>query len=370
MKIKQTIKKIVKRNKYLKALALTLIRTYTLFLKYESKGLSLKTKLHIMKKYFIQEIKGLPRIIAFEPISTCPLNCEFCMLRDLRTFEKRRKVRMSFKEFKRIIDDTASFCTNIEFSGGEPILNNDIFKMLKYCHEKNITTVLATNAQLLNKEKIKQLLQSPPNHVLLALESPDRKTYEKIRHLGNFERLNKNIHELISQKKKTGQFYPLITLQMVLTKVNQYQEKYYHQIVSDLGADFSSVKAFGIWPEGSPEYFEKMEKEYIVDKKDNPISRHYLDNKGKVVYKKLKKGDCPLTQTAYIGSGGEVYPCWYILAQKFSPGNAVDNNFIDIWNSKTYKNFRKKMVEGAAYPGLCEKCIGLESRAVVKRVKK
>jgi len=370
MKIKQTIKKIVKRNKYLKSLALTLIRTYTLFLKYESKGLPLKTKFHIMKKYFIQEIKGLPRDMAIEIISTCPLNCAFCIIRDIKTFEKRRKIKMSLKEFKKFIDDIAFFCTDLQFSGGEPILHEDVFEMFRYCREKNILALLATNAQLLNKEKIKLLLENPPHSILLAFESPDKKTYEKIRRFGNFEKLQKNIYELISQKRKTGQFYPIITLQMVLTKVNQYQEKYYHQVVSDIGANFSAIKALGVWPEGNSEYVEKLEREYIIDKKLHPISRHGLDKNGKIIYRERKKGECPLTQTAWIGSGGEVYPCWYIAAQKFSPGNAIDKNFVDIWNSKIYKNFRKKMWEGVAYPGLCKKCIGITACATVKRVKK
>jgi len=368
--MKRKIKRIIKRNKFIYNLVVPLWMSFQLFVNYKYKKVPLSGKLRMIKKYFVQVYKGLPRILAFEPVSTCPLNCEFCILKSLRTFEKRKKVRMSFEEFKKIIDDISFFCTEAHFSGGEPILNNDIFKMFRYCREKDIFTLMATNAQLLDEEKIKSLLKDPPNIILLSFESPDKEVYEKIRKQGKFERLEKNIRDLISEKKKTGQFYPLIILQMVLTKVNQYQEKDYHSTVSAMGADFSSIKALGVWPEGDKEYVRKMEQEYIIDEREHPISRHRLDENGKLIPKKPRLGECPTRYTAYIGSGGEIYPCWYIVAQDFSPGNAVEQNFVNVWNGKTYKNFRKKMFDGTAYPSLCDKCIGINTKGIERRVKK
>lgn len=362
------IKKIVRRIRPLRALGMCVRKIYSLFLSYEFKGKNLRYKLRLSKKYVIQMIKGLPVEIGIEPISTCPLNCEFCILRKLRTFEKRRKVRMSFDEFKKIVDDISFFCTDVQFSGGEPILNADIFKMFQYCRKNYINSWLATNAQMLDKEKISALLDNPPDVVELAFESPDKETYEKIRRHGNFERLNENIFELIRQKKERKQFYPVIMLQMVLTKVNRYQEKYYHQIVSDMGADFSSIKALGVWPEGDKEYIEKLEKEYIIDKREHPISRHYLDKNGKLIYAKVKKGDCAMLYRSYIGSGGEVFYCWYVFNKSIPVGNAIDMNFVDIWNGNDYKRIRERMFKADAPHGLCVKCIGVDTRQDIKKI--
>lgn len=367
--IKSEIKKIIRRCRPVRSFALCARKIYSLFFAYEFKGKNLGYKIRLSKKYIIQMVKGFPVEIGIEPISTCPLNCEFCILRKLRTFERRRNVRMSFDEFKKIIDDISFFCTDLQFSGGEPILNVDIFKMFEYCRKNYINSWLATNAQMLDKRKISLLLDNPPDVIELAFESPDKKTYEKIRRNGNFERLDENISELIRQKEERKQFYPVIILQMVLTKVNRYQEKYFHQVVSDMGADFSSIKALGVWPEGDMQYVEKLEKEYIIDKREHPISRHYLDKNGKLIYEKIKKGDCAMLYRSYIGSGGEVFYCWYVFNKSIPIGNAINDNFINIWNSDDYKKIKEKMFRVNAPHGLCGKCIGVDTRQVIRRVK-
>ena len=52
---------------------------------------------------------------------------------------------MTFNVFRKIIDDIVWFTRDIQFSGGEPLPNLNIFEMFKYYREKNIYTLLATN---------------------------------------------------------------------------------------------------------------------------------------------------------------------------------------------------------------------------------
>jgi len=324
-------------------------------------GRNIYEKIDIAKKKFIQRKYGLPSIIAFEPISRCILDCEFCMIRDLQTWKYRRKTIMDFEEFRKIINDIAYFTTDIQFSGGEPLLNRDIFKMFSYCREKNIYTLLATNAQLLgNGNNLQDILANPPDNIVIAYESVDKETYETIRRRGKHDVLVNNIKMLIEEKKKSGQKYPIILLRMVLTKKNMHQVDLFWKSVKALGADYGAVKAVGVWPEGTPEYDRKMAEEYVVPKSEHPISRHEIDGNGNIVCFR-KPGQCPAIKHAYIGSGGEVIPCWYILTQMPTFGNAIDDNFVDIWNSREYTEYRNKMLNDWAHP-LCKKCpgVGLE----------
>lgn len=164
-------------------------------------------------------IYELPTVIAFEPISRCFLEYEFCILKELKTYEVRKKFKMDFSEFKKIIDDVSYFTTDIQFSGGEPLLNNkDIFDMIKYAEEKQINTLFVSNAQLLTDENIEKLLDAQPSKMLLAYEAPDKKVYEKIRQKGNFEILKRNIINLIKEKNEKGYKKPIIISQMVVIK--------------------------------------------------------------------------------------------------------------------------------------------------------
>jgi radical SAM protein with 4Fe4S-binding SPASM domain len=318
-------------------------------------GLSLRRRLGILKKKLIQKMYGYPTIVAFEPISRCILDCEFCMLKTLETYAHRRKTTMDFDEFKKIIDDIAFFTTNLQFSGGEPLLNKDIFRMFRYAREKNIHTMLFSNAQLIGyKDNLQRLLDDPPDGVLLAYESIDKETYETIRKKGKHDVLVNNIRMLIEEKKKRKQRFPVVTLQMVLTKKNLHQIDLFWKSARAFGADYGSVKALGVWPEGTPEYEKKMIEEYIVSKDESPISRNEFDENGNMIYPR-RPGQCPAAEITYIGSGGEILPCWYILAKMEPVGNAVDENLAEVWRGEKYTALRYKMLNDWAHP-LCHKC--------------
>lgn len=318
-----------------------------------------KNKMELIKKVIKQEIEGLPRSICIEISSVCPLDCPFCIIKELKTYKKRRKSHMNYKEYKSIINQISSFCTYIELSGGEPLTNKDIFKMLKYSNKKQIPVLMATNCILLDEKACKKLLDNPPFELLVSFESPDKDTYEMIRKNAKYDVFMENIKRLIKEKKKRKQYYPRITLQMVLTKKNEYQQKYYKHVVKELGADYARIKPIGVWAEGSEEYHKNMEKEYVIDKKDNPISRNNLVD-GKILYRTRKPGECTTYRMCMIGSGGEIIPCYYVIAQDYSPGNVHDEEFLKIWEKPVYKAFRYQMFNGNAYGKLCDRCLGFE----------
>jgi len=354
MSLEEKLRRLVKRIPLVRNVAKDIYNV--MGNKYE--GRSLREKYDLLKRKKIQEEYGYPRIIAFEPISKCILNCEFCILRELETWKHRRKTSMSFEEFKKIIDDIYFFTTDIQFSGGEPLINKDIFKMFAYARERNIYTLLATNGQLLShRNNLENIIKYPPDRVLLSYEALDKSTYETIRVKGNYEVLLRNIKNLIKSKKESGNIYPLIILQMVLTKKNMHMEEGFWKVVKKLGADYGSIKALGIWPEGDTKYDKKMVEEYIIPHSEHPISRHEIDNDGNIVFFR-KPGECPAVKHACIGSGGEVIPCWYIIAKTEIMGNATDNKFPDIWNSEKYERYRDKMINDWANP-LCHRCIGV-----------
>jgi radical SAM protein with 4Fe4S-binding SPASM domain len=314
----------------------------------------IRSRLTILKKLFITKKYRLPTVVAIEPISACNLDCDFCMIRELKTYKYRRKTKMTFDEFKKIVDDISYFCTDIQYSGGEPLTNDDIFDMIKYARHNQIRTCLATNGILLNENNVKKLLDAMPTEVLLSYEALDKDTYEGMRKRGEYEKLEANIKRLIARKKERGQKYPKITLQMVLTKKNVKDENEFWKAAESLGADAAAIKPLGIWPEGSEAYDRKMIDEYLLP--DHKISRHKLDDDDNLLPMR-KVGRCASERTPMIGSGGEVLPCWYILINGWEAGNVSDKSFMDIWNSDEYVAYRNKMRTDWAMP-YCEKCIG------------
>lgn len=81
--------------------------------------------------------------LCFEVIKTCPNNCLFCS----SCSSPDATTIIPFELFKQTIDHFISLggIEEISLSGGEPLLHPDIFKMIAYCKEKNIRTVLFTS---------------------------------------------------------------------------------------------------------------------------------------------------------------------------------------------------------------------------------
>lgn len=83
------------------------------------------------------------RDLCFEIIQTCPNNCLFCS--SCAGMDKSKMI--DFDTFKRVIDHFVQIggIEEISFSGGEPMLHPDIFKMIMYCKSLGMRVVLFTS---------------------------------------------------------------------------------------------------------------------------------------------------------------------------------------------------------------------------------
>ncbi len=98
--------------------------------------------------------------LCFEIIEKCPNNCLFCS--SCSNLDKQRKIDLT--TFKKTIDYlmNSGGIEEISFSGGEPLLHPDLFKMIKYCKSYGIRTVLFTSGIKLHTkytEEEKRLLE-------------------------------------------------------------------------------------------------------------------------------------------------------------------------------------------------------------------
>ena len=117
-----------------------------------------------MKRYFIYRYKfnihpklkiidNFPPCVQIEPTSICNYRCVMCYQADKSFSNKSNGFmgHMEFDTFKKCIDELEGNIEAITFaSRGEPTLNNNFEKMLKYCEGKFLALKLNTNASMLN----------------------------------------------------------------------------------------------------------------------------------------------------------------------------------------------------------------------------
>ena len=304
----------------------------------------------------VQFEAGLPQKINIETTTQCMLKCDFCVIHSGALDARRSKRFLDYEDFSRIIDSIQFFTTHIEFTGGEPLLNRSLGRMIALCNQKRIKTTLATNAQLLNRRRRQGLLDDAPTTLLIAYEAGHTDSYSKHRIGGTFKRFEKNLLAIIAERRERGTQYPRIQLQTVVSKKTLPYLDHFWEVAGDLGVDSACIKPVFIWPDGDRKYFETMINEYILS--GHPLSYHHLDTGGRLEETGIANV-CPNIYTTHIGTGGEVVPCWYNLLSSPSMGNVLQKAFVEIWFSEDYMRFREKMTQHTAYTHGCKFCIGI-----------
>jgi radical SAM protein with 4Fe4S-binding SPASM domain len=299
---------------------------------------------------------NLPEKHNFEITTQCLFKCEFCVLHSGALSSKRQKKHMSLNDFETIIEHMKDYVTHIEFTGGEPLLNSNLFEMINICNSNHIKTTLATNAKLLNDKNINKLIKHPPSILLIAYEGGNDLSYNLQRKGGNFNSLRNNIIALINQKKNKYKNYPRIFLQTVVSKITLNSLDKFWEDAQHLNVDAACIKPIFIWPDGSNSYQKMMIDNYLV--LDHALSYYKTGSDGSISTTCVDNY-CPNIKSVHIGTGGEVIPCWYNLLTSPSMGNVTSSHFFDIWFSDNYIKFRNFMTEHKAYNHKCKFCIGI-----------
>ncbi len=119
---------------------------------------------HFDKRH-LGPLREIPSEIVLEVTTKCNLGCKAC------TRDKVRKDHsLNFSTAKRIMDEAKALgIKTIRFTGGEPLLNDDIKKMLIYAKNSNFYVQLNTNATNIT-DGVFPILAKTVDNVLVSLQ--------------------------------------------------------------------------------------------------------------------------------------------------------------------------------------------------------
>jgi MoaA/NifB/PqqE/SkfB family radical SAM enzyme len=108
----------------------------------------------------------------------CNANCKMCDL----PLRGCKDLELPTNELKKLIDSFKELgVSSIGFSGGEPFLRKDIFKLIQHAKAKGLSTQIATNGFLLNTENITSIFESGLDSINISLDSSLPETHKEIR---------------------------------------------------------------------------------------------------------------------------------------------------------------------------------------------
>jgi MoaA/NifB/PqqE/SkfB family radical SAM enzyme len=159
-----------------------------------------------------------PEHVYFSLTNRCNLRCEMC---DISRVSSRKEDELTTEEVKKIILQIKDLgVRHLIFSGGEPLLRDDLLEVIGYAISSGIKMVdIITNGTLLNEEAVGKLGRAGLNHITVSLDGL-KEVNNSIRGEGSFEKSERGIDFLNSYKRNTGASNPTLGINFTIMDKN------------------------------------------------------------------------------------------------------------------------------------------------------
>lgn len=311
---------------------------------------------------------GKPFKVKFESSTVCNLRCVMC---PLTKGLSRNTGFLKFENFKKVYDEIKVPYVNLT-GLGEPLLNPEIFKIIKYARKGGSLVKLDTNATLLNEENIKKLIEADPTFISISLDGITKKHYERIRKRSNFETVIENLKNLIKYRNESGSKTE-IHLFFVMQKNNIADLIDFIKFGDSIGINTINGNiaiSFGNANNNKNIKFnrkilENIKKELEIVKRQIKCNLNieniedFLNNPYNQQERMAEKPCFYPWYNPCITWDGYVVPCDIHCNNEIVFGNAFQEPFMKIWNNEKARNFRNQMIKKRI--GICAKCCVDES---------
>jgi MoaA/NifB/PqqE/SkfB family radical SAM enzyme len=138
---------------------------------------------------------GAPLYVAWQITNECNLACMHCI--EESGPGKKFKDELSRTQVLAVLEQMMALeVPYLSFSGGEPMLHPDFFEMAEYVCSRGSQLKVETNGHLLTRESAARLRDVGVKAVQVSLDGGSRPTFNRIRVLGEFDRVLEGIRHL------------------------------------------------------------------------------------------------------------------------------------------------------------------------------
>lgn len=311
----------------------------------------LKLKESILRRIF--KYPHIPNEVVLEVTDRCNLDCKFCFNK-LYIKERSANGDLSTEKIKYIIDKIKrAHVPVVRFTGGEPLLRNDIWELMDYAYRQGLKVWLNTNATLITPANVRYIVKYIDN-ILIPLNAYNEEDEQKV--TGSFSFRNKL--RSIRLLQKNGIKY--IRCGTVATKYNIINLERIHSLIERLNV--SDWELFRVIPitktkidvtiEDTVLFIEKLLKINEKTGKNYKIANAIPF----CVHEPEKLRQVALGAIAddghsrfVIDSLGRAKPMYYFHERI---GDVFHDEIISIWNKQFMINMRKLQF----VPQVCRKC--------------
>jgi len=332
----------------------------------------------LINQYALIKEKGkLPfsGIISIEPTYRCNLSCSTCFYK-----KKHYNKELNARNFIDFLDSVPNL-TSIYFPAIEPLVKKGFFDIVNYLKKRDTPLLLLTNGTLINKKNFSKLVYFRRNIIMLSIDG-DKDIHNKIRGANCFNSVVQAVKLLKDKcnlvivcvicKDNVNEIWkmPRIIRNIGFNKITfEFERKYTDKdikISQEIIGDKNGFSMLRQSKQNKPTYsfeelinsinkLEEEAKKYNITVDFLPL---YFKEKIFDIYERRMREKYKLTcrylNKIRIDPEGNFIHCFAVRSYF---GNIMESSIEDIWNSKKYREFRKKILNHNLMP-ICETCWG------------
>jgi radical SAM protein with 4Fe4S-binding SPASM domain len=274
----------------------------------------------------------MPVRLWIESSFACNLQCIMCPNKEIAQSDKGV---MSFDLFKKIIDEAKVFVNDVYLHHrGEPLINNDLFRMISYAKMHGLAVRFHTNGCLLSEDKAIKLIDAGPDMVSFSFDGFQKDIYEEVRQGAKFDRTVANIVRFCELKKQKKSSKPYVVIEKI--DFLRYADRYQAAISKKLEDEFTMA--------GVDEIIVKKEYEWVTPETEINITE-------------FSYNVCTFPWYAMVICwDGTVTPCPQDYKAGIRLGNVTEKSIRQIWNDEPYQELRYNLSNDINSLSLCKKC--------------
>ena len=303
-------------------------------------------------------LKSYPRRLVFELTNACNLNCVMCG-RNAADFKPTVFDMDVFRSFEPLMDTVEEVTL---MGWGEPTIHPHFNEMLEIINRHSARKYFCSNG--MNLKKIKDAIFDYKVDVFaVSLDGATDETNSRIRRGSKIDVITEDLKDIVRIKKERGLKYPWINFVFCAMKSNIHELPDLVRLAAEIGLDEVKVVYLTVFENdlmhetlwGSEEEVREVFEEAMKIGDELGIALklpHYVGED--VAGDKLHK-DCFVSwRDFFLGSDGYVRPCMSTPVKFFEYDK--DKDFMEMWNSKEYQNYRKIVNDQIAMDGPCRRC--------------
>ena len=309
------------------------------------------------------KVWSLPKYAQIEPTNRCNQKCIFCPRN-----EDNYSVPlgdMSLENFKNILKQIPTL-TDIQINGlGEPLLNKDIFAMIKWAKNKKNTVTMNSNVALADEKKAKELIESGLDVLKISMDSTNQKVYRSLRH-GELNQVTQGIKNIVNARKRANSIKPSIWFNSIIVNQNVDNLMDILKLARDLEIDqvrFKPIDTFDLYADknlvvNNEKLLNKLKE---VNQQSKDLKIHHNLEKLIASFSSYYRPPTALPcfspwYEVYIQYYGGVRLCCEFYDKKYDVGNMFEEDFKKVWNNEKMQAIRKRFRKGDTFFPVCNTC--------------